>query len=261
MPLLDNYNVVEYSGNNSGRTFSFPFRCYSLENLVVEYVNEDGDIRELLQNTEYSVIGGLDNNGGSITFPIPLEVPPITPNESIRISRRTPFDQPTNFPSYQQSIENCLDREAMQLQEIKAIIMSAGDMFSLVENAVSMASRAEGSADSSQIVSNNAITKVDQVLEVVAESQEKIELIVGFINSVTSSLEIETGISEFYSIAGSLENKVVELTEKVVELTEALENKVDKDPVIELVTTAGELITDLNDTLIEIPFRKDLNYA
>ena len=117
MPVKNNYQIKLYHGNSQARIFNFPFRCFSLDDLVVEYIDVDGNVRELVQNTEYSVRGGLDNSGGMITYPLAPEELPLGPHEAIRISRCTPMSQEIDYPSYQQAIENALDKTAMIVQE------------------------------------------------------------------------------------------------------------------------------------------------
>ncbi len=117
MPVKNNYQIKLYHGNSRARIFNFPFRCFSLDDLVVEYIDVDGNVRELVQNTEYSVRGGLDNSGGMITYPLAPEELPLGPHEAIRISRCTPMSQEIDYPSYQQAIENALDKTAMIVQE------------------------------------------------------------------------------------------------------------------------------------------------
>ncbi len=117
MPVNDNYEIQEYYGNSSGRIFNFPFRCFSLEHLVVELLGADGSVTTLLQNTDYAVSGGLDNAGGMVTYPLASELPPLCPSERLRIYRVTPLEQPIDYPSYQQTIENALDKTTMLLQE------------------------------------------------------------------------------------------------------------------------------------------------
>ena len=117
MPVKNNYQIKLYHGNSQARIFNFPFRCFSLDDLVVEYIDVDGNVKELVQNTEYSVRGGLDNSGGMIKYPLAPEELPLGPHEAIRISRCTPMSQEIDYPSYQQAIENALDKTAMIVQE------------------------------------------------------------------------------------------------------------------------------------------------
>ncbi len=120
VPVNNNYEVVEYQGNASGRIFNFPFRCFTLEHLVVEHIDADGSQSVLVQNTDYAVTGGLDNSGGMITYPLAAEIPALTAAETLRIYRSTPMEQAIDYPTYQQAIENALDKSAMVLQEVAA---------------------------------------------------------------------------------------------------------------------------------------------
>ncbi len=146
MPVNDNYEIQEYYGNSSGRIFNFPFRCFSLEHLVVELLGADGSVTTLLQNTDYAVSGGLDNAGGMVTYPLASELPPLCPSERLRIYRVTPLEQPIDYPSYQQTIENALDKTTMLLQE------------AVNESAVALARAAEEKVDS---VISATLTKAD----------------------------------------------------------------------------------------------------
>ena len=143
MPVNNNYEIKIYKGNSSGRIFNFPFRCFSLEHLYVEHIDQDGNITQLTQNTDYSVTGGLDNSGGMITYPLSAEVPALSETEILRIYRHTPMEQSIDYPTYQQAIENSFDKMTMLLQE------------SIGSNAVQIASEAVAAAQQAvQDVSN-----------------------------------------------------------------------------------------------------------
>ena len=138
MPVNNNYEIQEYKGNSCGRIYNFPFRCFSLDHLKVELVDSKGSVTELIQNTDYKVTGGLDNSGGMITYPLDVSLPALSSSETIRIYRSTPMEQSIDYPTYQQAIENALDKVTMLLQE-----------------AVN---------DSAVNIANEAIEKVNQIL-------------------------------------------------------------------------------------------------
>ena len=117
MPVNNNYDIQEYQGNSSGRIFNFPFRCFSLDHLKVELIDSKGSVSELIQNTDYKVTGGLDNSGGMITYPLDASLKALSSSETIRIYRSTPMEQSIDYPTYQQAIENALDKVTMLLQE------------------------------------------------------------------------------------------------------------------------------------------------
>lgn len=200
MPVLNNYNIIEYHGNSNGRTFNFPFRCYSLDHLIVEYTNEEGTTRELLQSTEYSVTDGLSNNGGSITFPLSSSTPPLTENETIRIYRSTPMAQEIDYPVYQQAIENALDKSAMVLQEVatgaqgakqaidsfqvrvttveseaSTALSTANSANTKSDTALTTANTANTTATAATTTANNADSKVDTALETIAQAVTAVE--------------------------------------------------------------------------------------
>ena len=257
MPVLNNYNIIEYHGNSNGKTFNFPFRCYSLDNLIVELTDTSGVTVQLTRNIDYTVTGGLSNDGGMITYPLQPEKILLATGETLRIFRRTPLEQDIDFPPYQQNIENALDKNVMLLQEMQSVILSANDVLSNIQEALQFSQIAMYTANSAKTDADSALSSITQALDTVNQSESKINLIIEFINDITNSLELETGTENFFTVAGSLESQIAELTSRVTELTKALDDKVDKDPIIQLITSTGEILTDINDNIIHIPFRKE----
>ena len=117
MPVNNNYEIQEYQGNSSGRIYNFPFRCFSLDHLKIELIDSKGSVTELIRNKDYKVTGGLDNSGGMITYPLDASLKALSSSETIRIYRSTPMEQSIDYPTYQQAIENALDKVTMLLQE------------------------------------------------------------------------------------------------------------------------------------------------
>ena len=257
MPILNNYSIIEYHGNSNGNTFNFPFRCYSLDNLMVELTDINSVTTQLTRNIDYTVTGGLSNDGGLITYPLQPEKPLLTINDTLRIFRRTPLEQDIDFPPYQQNIENALDKNVMLLQEMQSVILNANDVLSNTQEALQLSQAAISTATSAKIDADSALSSITKALDTINQSESKIDLIIEFINDITNTLELETGTENFFTVAGSLEAQIAELTSRVTELTKALDDKVDKDPIIQLITSTGEILTDISDNIIHIPFRKE----
>ena len=193
MPVNNNYEMMQYSGNSSGRIFNFPFRCFRLEDLVVEYTNAEGVEKTLVQNTDYAVTGGLDNSGGMITFPLNPALPSLAPEEALRIYRSTPLQQSIDFPTYQQAVENALDKEVMLLQEVSAASKSAISQVTEfeqeiidfservsaaegnVESAVYRGIAAENNASAAASSANQAQIAAEDAAEIAAEALDMAE--------------------------------------------------------------------------------------
>lgn len=257
MPTLNNYNITEYHGNSNGNTYNFSFRCYSLDNLIVDLTDINCVTVQLTRNIDYTVDGGLSNAGGMVTYPLQPEKPLLATGETLRIFRRTPLEQDIDFPPYQQNIENALDKNVMLLQEMQSAVISASAVLSNTQEALQLSQTAINTANSAKTDADSALSSITQALDTVNQSESKIDLIIEFINDITNSLELDTGTENFFTVAGSLEAQIAELTGKVTELTNALDDKVDKDPIIQLITSTGEILTDINDNIIHIPFRKE----
>ena len=193
MPVLNNYDIIEYHGNNSGRTFNFLFRCYSLDHLIVEHTDINGVAVQLTRNIDYTVTGGFSNNGGMITYPLQPEKTLLATGETLRIFRRTPLEQEIDFPPYQQNIENALDKNIMLIQEMQSVILNANDVLSNTQEALQFSQTAMYTANSAKADADSALSSITLALDTVNQSESKIDLIIEFINDITNTLELETG--------------------------------------------------------------------
>ena len=208
MPVSNNYHVVEYEGNNSGRSFNFPFRCFSLEHLIVEHItideNSGGEsVKILLRNTEYSVSGGLGNDGGSIVYPLPAEAAALSPAEKIRIYRNTPLSQEIDYPTYQQAIENALDKAVMINQEVaegsKGAKQAIADFDLRVEqaessvaNTLNIANNAVDIAQNAEVTARLADGSASIALANSAEAEEKADQAVITVNNAVEDVNYIT---------------------------------------------------------------------
>lgn len=133
MAVLNNYEVAEYVGDDNANRFNFSFRCLDLDDLVVVHIDSEGVRTILVRDTDYSVENGLDNNGGTIIYPIVTGTPLLSKNESIRINRDTKNEQLVDFEQCRNLFESTFDKGTMQIQEIEAKVDSA---FELVKDLV-----------------------------------------------------------------------------------------------------------------------------
>lgn len=116
---------VAYVGNGVSTVFAYPFRVLDGADLTVKVNNVT-----LVYNTDYTVDGVNNNNGGNVTFVVP------PPNlESIDIRRIMELIQPTDYRPYDpfpaETHERALDRLTMLLQNMlfnaeRSLLMESG---------------------------------------------------------------------------------------------------------------------------------------
>jgi hypothetical protein len=116
----ENYKNL-HNGNDVATSFPFTFRVFEDSDLLVTKAGLDGVETVLVLDTDYTVTGAGDPNGGSITYPVSGD--PLAAGEIIAISRNMSFTQLTDLvyggawlPSV---VENALDRLAMGLLQLK----------------------------------------------------------------------------------------------------------------------------------------------
>lgn len=110
---------ITYNGNGTAAPLAVPFRFLSADHLVITRIAADGTRTILTRGTHYSVAGGGDAQSGTVT---PLAA--IAVGDKWEIARRTPREQPTNYPVGDdfpaKTHELALDRAMMVAQEIDA---------------------------------------------------------------------------------------------------------------------------------------------
>ena len=118
-----------YSGDGSTVTFSYTFKIFAETDLEV-IIRDDATATETTQtlNTNYSITGVGDANGGSITFLVdaaatpPYDYTPAT-GETVVLRRNVPqtqgIDYIANDPFPAESHEEGLDRLTMQMQQVQ----------------------------------------------------------------------------------------------------------------------------------------------
>ncbi len=232
MPVNNNYEINEYTGNSSGRSFNFPFRCFSLDHLVVELIDADDNVTTLVKDTDYTVTGGLDNSGGSITYPKSTSQDALSSSETLRIYRSTPMEQSIDYPVYQQAIENALDKTTMLLQEAvndsavsiaNDAVETANDAVKTVNEAVdSIANKVDGDGtgitDRLAFLTKLGITSDGDVdlSDVAYTSGDNID--VESYRSLLGLIDIEDDITGLEAEASSIGSTIVTIDSRVTEL-------------------------------------------
>ena len=111
---LSNSNPVQYLGNGTSVTFSFPWKIFAATDLVVGFIV--GGI--YTQETSGFTVSGVGvNGGGSVTF---TTAPPL--NTTVDLRPLTPETQPTEFANLAaylpENTTNGLDRLTRALQDL-----------------------------------------------------------------------------------------------------------------------------------------------
>jgi hypothetical protein len=110
------YTPASYTATSGQATFQVPFKFTSATDLLV---TQNGV--QLTLGSNYTAAGAGASAGGSITL-----VTPAALNDAIVISRSLTLTQPTSFRNagalQPSSIENAIDRVAMQVQQVQAAL-------------------------------------------------------------------------------------------------------------------------------------------
>jgi hypothetical protein len=123
---------ITYTGSGTTGPFAVPFYFLADEYLVVVLLNEADQEEDLVLETDYTVTGAGDEEGGAVTLVVAIDDP-----TRIRITRATPAEQLSNwgrndpFPAV--ATETALDRLTMILQEIQAGLDDANTLIEVLE--------------------------------------------------------------------------------------------------------------------------------
>lgn len=114
-------NKVQYDGNDATTVFSFPYLFQANGDLAVIHTNSDGVDTTLVLDTNYSVSGAENPNGGSVTYPI--SGPPLATGETLTIIREMDITQETDLSNhgafFLEALENAMDKVTMVSQQLK----------------------------------------------------------------------------------------------------------------------------------------------
>lgn len=116
MTVSSTQSYVEYNGDGLTKTFTVPFYFLLNTDISVMVADAQGNLSTPVNGTEYSVTGGGDSAGGSLTFNVTYSA-----DKTILIYRNPPVTQETKyyengkFPAA--SHEAALDKLTMLIQE------------------------------------------------------------------------------------------------------------------------------------------------
>lgn len=115
MTVPTNDNREFYQGNGTATQFDYEFLIFAASDLRVTRTAADGTETLLTLNTDYSVSGAGDENGGSITYPISGS--PLPSGETLTILRVVPITQDTDLRNqgayYPEVVEREFDNSRM----------------------------------------------------------------------------------------------------------------------------------------------------
>lgn len=118
-----------YDGNDVATSFAFDFKVFAAADLLVVWFDGTAEFN-LVLNSDYSVTLNGDQDadpGGTITYPI--SGTPLATGEKLAIIGDLAYDQPLDLTPggafSAQTIENELDRLAMQIQQLKEAVSRA----------------------------------------------------------------------------------------------------------------------------------------
>lgn len=124
MAVTDNYLPVQFAGNGSTSTFDFSWII--LEDTHIKLIHTDtGDTDTTpVLDTDYSVSGVNDTNGGTVTFPISgSSYSTLSSGETLTIYRETELAQSTDLYTNgawdPEVVETALDRLTLYCQELQ----------------------------------------------------------------------------------------------------------------------------------------------
>lgn len=111
-------NKVIATGNGVATIFPFTFGTLPSGDLVVTLYDLDGIAIPQAEDTNYTVQGKGEEDGGSVTFVVPP-----TNGYTVLIQRILPYTQPTDYKNqgsfYPRTHERSFDRSTMQIQQLQ----------------------------------------------------------------------------------------------------------------------------------------------
>jgi hypothetical protein len=119
-----------YAGNGSAASFPTTFKFLENEHVVCVLTNTDGEDVVLTLDTDYTVAGAGDDEGGTVSFPAPASShAALAPGETLTIYREVPLTQETDWENSDEidveEIEAADDKLTMICQQLDAKVSRA----------------------------------------------------------------------------------------------------------------------------------------
>lgn len=116
MTLYSDQRKIIYQGNGTTTTFTIPF--YFINNADIQVSVSNGQtVTDLVLNTDYTLSGAENENGGTITTTVP-----VASGSEIAILRKVDYKQEMDIPENDRfpskNMERALDRLTMQTQQL-----------------------------------------------------------------------------------------------------------------------------------------------
>ncbi|MCN8020030.1 phage tail protein, partial [Escherichia coli] len=109
----------EYSGNGATTSFPYTFRIFKKSDLVVQVSDLNGNVTELVLDTDYTVTNAGGYNGGNVILSKAL-----ANGYHISISRELPVTQETDLRNqgkfFAEVHEDALDKLTMLIQQVRS---------------------------------------------------------------------------------------------------------------------------------------------
>ena len=139
MTVSSTSNIITYNGDGADTTWPFTFAIEDSSDIVVSVTDADGVVTTIAAANYTIVINSAvapnpTSVGGTVTYP--TSGTPLAADEQITIQRVMDLTQPTSLAnqgtSYQQVIEQALDRLEMQVQQVEethvhALVVAVSD--------------------------------------------------------------------------------------------------------------------------------------
>lgn len=120
---LNNSSPVEYAGNSSAVSFSYPWKISAATDLLVGFIV--AGVYTLQSSTTYAVTGVGNNGGGSVVF---ATAPPL--GTTVNLRPQTPETQPTEFANLAaylpENSTNAADRIVRMIQDLTRLTYTFG---------------------------------------------------------------------------------------------------------------------------------------
>jgi hypothetical protein len=130
MAITSTTAKASYAGNGSATEFPTTFKFLNDEHVVCVLTNTDGEDTTLELDTDYSVSGAGDDEGGTVTFPAESsEYSTLASGETLTIYRDVPLTQETDWENSDEidveEIEAADDKLTMICQQLDAKVSRA----------------------------------------------------------------------------------------------------------------------------------------